>query len=112
MNDKELREIRRRFRPDKNNIMGIRGCFVNDRSEIISDFYQPMVKCSQEESEKLLAIMKKSLSGGLGSNLLNMEFATKQVMEGEEHAPRHGHARVHLLRACAADEIKNIGAEE
>lgn len=98
MNDKELREIRRRFRPDKNNIMGIRGCFVNDRSEIISDFYQPMVKCSQEESEKLLAIMKKSLSGGLGSNLLNMEFATKQVMEGEEHA---------LLMKLKTSELKN-----
>lgn len=86
MNDKELREIRRRFRPDKNNIMGIRGCFVNDSNEVVSDFYQPMLKCSQEESEKLLAIMKKSLSGGLGSNLLNMEFSAKQVMEGEEHA--------------------------
>lgn len=86
MNDKELREIRRRFRPEKNNIMGIRGCFVNDRNEIVSEFYQPMLQCSQEESEKLLAIMKKSISGGLGSNLIDIRFETKQVMESEEHA--------------------------
>lgn len=86
MNDKELREIRRRFRPEKNNIMGIRGCFVNDQNEVVSDFYQPMVQCGQEEKEKLLGIMKKSLSGGLGSNLLDISFETKQVMEGEEHA--------------------------
>ncbi len=85
MNDKELREIRRRFRPEKNNIMGIRGCFVNDKNEIVSDFYQPMLQCSQEESEKLLAIMKKSISGGLGSNLIDIRFETKQVMESEEH---------------------------
>lgn len=86
MNDKELREIRRRFRPDQSNIMGIRGCLVNENREIVTTFYQPMVKCTADESEKLLAIMKKSLSGGLGSNLIDISFSTKQVMESEEHS--------------------------
>ena len=86
MNDKELREIRRRFRPDQSNIMGIRGCLVNENREIVTTFYQPMVKCTADESEKLLAIMKKSLSGGLGSNLIDISFSTKQVLESEEHS--------------------------
>ena len=29
--------------------------------------------------------MKKTLSGSLGTNLTNIEFSTKQVLEGEEH---------------------------
>ena len=85
MNEKELREIRRRFRPDKSNILKIKGCLVNSEKTIVSNFSQPMATCSQEESEKLLAIMKKSLSGGLGTNLLDLEFSAKQTMEGDQH---------------------------
>ncbi len=85
MNEKEIAEIRRRFRPDRNNIARIRGCYVNEQGEIVSEFNQPLVSMSQEESEELLAILKKTLSGAIGKNLINMEFATKQVVEGEEH---------------------------
>ena len=34
MNEKEVAEIRRRFRPDKSNITCVRGCYVNDKHEI------------------------------------------------------------------------------
>lgn len=85
MTEKELREIRRRFRPDKNSILSIKGCLVNSDKEIISKFSQPIAACSNEECEKLLGIMKKSLSGGLGTNLIDLEFSGKQVTEGSEH---------------------------
>ena len=73
MNEKELREIRRRFRPDKSNILKIRGCLVNSEKVIVSNFSQPMATCSQEEGEKLLAIMKKSLS--LNSIIKNTKYS-------------------------------------
>ena len=85
MNEKEIAEIRRRFRPDRSNINRIRGCYVNDQKEIVSEFNQSLVSMSQQESEELLAILKKTLSGTLGKNLIDIEFATKQVLEGEEH---------------------------
>lgn len=85
MNDKELREIRRRFRPDKNNIMTIQGCIVNSEKNIVANFKQPLSTTSTEETEKLLSVMKKSLSGSLGTNLLSMDFSTKQVESSEEH---------------------------
>lgn len=85
MNEKEIAEIRRRFRPDKNSIARIRGCYVNDQREIVSEFNQSLVSLSQQESEELLAILKKTLSGTAGKNLIDIEFATRQVLEGEEH---------------------------
>lgn len=85
MNEKEIAEIRRRFRPDKSNITRIRGCYVNDQREIVSEFSQPLGLMPQEESEELLAILKKTLSGAIGKNLIDIEFATQQVLEGEEH---------------------------
>ena len=36
MNQKELNEIRRRFRLDKNNCSRIFGCYVNSNREVIS----------------------------------------------------------------------------
>lgn len=85
MIEKEIAEIRRRFRPDRSNISRIRGCYVNDQREIVSEFSQSLALMPQEESEELLAILKKTLSGAIGKNLINIEFSTQQVLEGEEH---------------------------
>ena len=85
MNQKELGEIRRRFRPDHNNIQHIYGCYVNTNREIISSFDESLGLMSQTETEKYLALLKKALSGALGKNLLDISFATRQVMDGEEY---------------------------
>ena len=85
MNEKELREIKRRFRPDRSNIPNIVGCFVNANGQIISTFSQSILLSENDESEELLSVMKKTLSGSLGTNLRDIEFSTKAVLESEEH---------------------------
>ena len=85
MNEKELREIKRRFRPDRSNIPSIVGCFVNSSGQIISRFTQSILLSENDESEALLSVMKKTLSGSLGTNLTDLEFSTRDVLEGEEH---------------------------
>lgn len=85
MNEKEISEIRRRFRPEKSNISRIRGCYVNEQKEMISEFNQSLGLMSQDEAEGLLAILKKTLSGTIGQNLLDIEFTTQQVLDSEEH---------------------------
>ena len=85
MNEKELREIKRRFRPDKSNIPNIVGCFINSEGQIISRFSQSILLSETDESEALLSVMKKTLSGSLGTNLNDLEFSTRDVLEGEEH---------------------------
>ncbi len=85
MNEKEIAEIKRRFRYDRTGINKIRGCYVNSKKEIISEFNQSFALISQEETESLLKILKKTLSGTLGKNLIDIEFSTKQVSESEEH---------------------------
>ena len=53
--------------------------------EIVSQFDQSLGVMTQEENEKILALLKKTLSGGLGKNLLDITFATQQVVSGAEH---------------------------
>ena len=85
MNEKELREIKRRFRPDRSNIPNIVGCFINSSGEIVYRFNQSILLSESDESEALLSVMKKTLSGSLGTNLNDIEFSTGDVTNTEEH---------------------------
>ena len=85
MTQKEIAELRRRFRPDKSAINHIYGCYVNGNREIISYLDEPLGIMPQEESEKYLSLLKKSLSGTQGKNLIDIVFSTQQVADSEEH---------------------------
>ena len=85
MIERELREIKRRFRPERSNIAKIVGCFVNENKQIIYRINQPVEFFDSVISERLLTTMKKTLSGSLGTNLTNIDFSTKQVLESEKH---------------------------
>ena len=85
MNQKELNEIRRRFKLDKNAISKIYGCYVNSNREIISYIDASLGLMSQEEQEMYLGLLKKALSGTLGRNLIDIEFSTAQVSNSDEH---------------------------
>ena len=86
MTERELRELKRRFRPERANISRIVGCFVNENGQILYKISQPMGLGESTTQEMLLGVMKKALSGSLGSNLTEFDFSTKDVSEGEEHA--------------------------
>ncbi len=86
MNEKELRELRRRFRADRNTIPRLVGCFVNASSkQIVARISQPLGLSESLVSERLLGVMKKTLSGSLGTNLTNVSYTPRQVLDGAPH---------------------------
>lgn len=85
MNEKEIAEIRRRFNPQKTNIISVHGCFINEKREITAEFSQLLANLTPDETESLLALLKKLLSGGIDRNLLDIEFSNEQVLGGPEH---------------------------
>lgn len=85
MNEREVAEIRRRFRPERNGFSHIRGCCVNELGHIVSQIDQSLAMLSQDETELFLGVLRRTLSGTLGKNLVDIEFETQQVAYGEEH---------------------------
>lgn len=85
MTEKELREIKRRFRPEKNNIARIKGCFVNTNREIVAKISQPIGLSDSVAAEKLLLHMKKALGGTIGTSLHEITFTTRDVTDGAAH---------------------------
>lgn len=85
MNQKEISELKRRFRLGKNAISHICGCYVNSKKEIVSYLNEPLDRMPEEEAEKYLALLKKVLSGAMGRNLIDIVFSTQQVADSDEH---------------------------
>ena len=78
MNKTEITEIKKIFKKDDNGITRICGCYVdaekNKRMELKEAFYS----LPEEEMFKYVDIFRKTLSGTLGKNLMNMEFPMEE----------------------------------
>ncbi len=103
MNQREVSELRRRFRPEKSAISRVYGCFVNGGKEIISDLNESFGRMPSEEVEKYLSLLKKALSGALGRNLIDIVFSTQQVADSQEHR---------LLSALRNSGLEDAGARQ
>ena len=85
MNIKEVGEIRRHIRRDRSNMTAIYGCYINDNKEIISEFRSSTGMMSENEGDKYFALLKRTLSGTIGKNLIDICFKTSQVVDSPEH---------------------------
>lgn len=85
MIDKEIGEIRRHLRRERSNITAIYGCYVNENKEIISQFRQSTGLMPENESDKYFALLRRTLSGSIGKNLIDITFKTSQVAGSPEH---------------------------
>lgn len=85
MNEKEVGEIRRRQRRDRSNMTAVFGCYVNENREIISQFRQSTGIMPENEADKYFGLLRKTLSGSLGRNLIDITFKTSQVAGSPEH---------------------------
>ena len=83
MTKKEINEIKKLYKKDKDYITRICGCYVGNEKEIITTFQESFYSLQEEETYKYYEIFKKTLSGTLGRNLLNLEFPL-HVGEQEE----------------------------
>lgn len=98
MIEKEIGEIRRRYRKDRSNISRICGCFVNEQKEVISKFDQSIGLMQEDDADALLSVLKKTLSGYIGRNLFEIDFSADEVANGDAHK---------LLSELRSTELKN-----
>ena len=85
MIDKEISELRRRFRADRTAITHIYGCYVDPNGQIVAEFDESLGLLPAPEQEKYLELLKKGVSGTLGRTLSELSFSTAQVQSGQEH---------------------------
>ena len=74
MNKKEISEIKKQFTPAHCAITRICGCYVDGDKEKKTQMKEMFLSLPEEEMFKYFDIFRKTLSGSLGKNLVNMEF--------------------------------------
>ena len=82
MNKKEISEIKKQFSPNNCAITRICGCYVDGEKNKKTELKEAFLSLSEEEMFKYFEIFKKTLSGTIGKNLINMEFPLDQEKEG------------------------------
>ncbi|MDO4338277.1 MAG: DUF4317 domain-containing protein [Eubacteriales bacterium] len=82
MNKKEISEIKKQFTPNNCAITRICGCYVDGEKNKKTELKEAFLSLPEEEMFKYFDIFRKTLSGTIGKNLINMEFPLDQEKEG------------------------------
>jgi hypothetical protein len=76
MKRKDILELKRRFNKDECTITRMCGCFVNAEKNIILKLNETFLNLEEDDFFKYLEIAKKVFSGGIGNNILKLNFPT------------------------------------
>jgi hypothetical protein len=82
MINSEILEIRKQFKHENSTITKFSGCYVDGEKVIKTKFTETFLCMPEEETFKYFEIFKKTLSGTIGKNLINMEFPTETEFNG------------------------------
>ena len=82
MTKQEINEIKKLFTAKNCSITRICGCYVDGEKNKKTELKQAFLALPEEEMFKYFEILRKSLSGTIGKNLLNLEFPLESESEG------------------------------
>lgn len=82
MTKKEISELKKLYNKDGGCITRICGCYVGGEKDKITTFKEAFYSLQEDDTYKYYEIFKKTLSGTLGRNLINLEFPLEQEYEG------------------------------
>ena len=82
MNKKEVLEIKKQFTPANCAITRICGCYVDHEKNKRLQTKDAFLSLPEEDAFKYFDIFKKTMSGAMGRNMLNMEFSLDAEMPG------------------------------
>ncbi len=78
----EVNEIKRLYTPSSCSITRICGCYVDGEKNKKTEFKDAFLSLPEEEIFKYFELLRKTLSGSLGKNMLNLEFPLATEEEG------------------------------
>ena len=82
----EINELKRLYTPSNCSITRICGCYVDGEKNKKTEFKEAFLSLPEEEIFKYFELLRKTLSGSLGKNLLNLDFPLLSEQEGGTQA--------------------------
>ncbi len=82
MTKKDVLELKRRLKKNECTFTRMCGCYVDGSKEIVLNLRETFLNLEEEEFYKYLEIAKKTLSGTIGNNLLELNFPLEEEEPG------------------------------
>lgn len=82
MTKKDVLELKRRLKKNECTFTRMCGCYVDGSKEIVLNLGETFLNLEEEEFYKYLEIAKKTLSGTIGNNLLELNFPLEEEEPG------------------------------
>lgn len=82
LRNKDILELKRRFKKESCTITRMCGCYVDADKKKVVKLNETFLNLEDEEFFKYLEIAKKTLSGTIGNNLLELDFAEEEEGPG------------------------------
>lgn len=79
----EVNELKRLYTPSNCSITRICGCYVDGEKNRKTEFKEAFLSLPEEEIFKYFELLRKTLSGTLGKNLLNLDFPLSSEEAGD-----------------------------
>ncbi len=98
MNKKDVMELKKRFKKESCSIDRLAGCYVDANKNKSIKFNESFLNMDDEEFYKYLEIAKKTLTGTLGNNILELDFPLEEEATG---------GKQHFLYALRNDGLSN-----
>lgn len=99
MNKKDVLELKRRFKKDHCTFTRMCGCYVDAQKNIVLNLKETVLNLDENEFFKYLEIAKKTLSGTIGNNLLELNFVVD-----EENVSNKQHFLMNLKKSRLKDD--------
>ncbi|WP_099468112.1 DUF4317 domain-containing protein [Konateibacter massiliensis] len=103
MNKKDVFELKSRLKKTGCTFTKMCGCYVNGEKEIVLNFMETFLNLEDEEFYKYLDIAKKTLSGTVGNNLIELDFPAEEEEQG---------GKQQFLMGLRESKLKNEGLME
>lgn len=103
MTKKDVLELKRRLKKNECTFTKLCGCYVNGEKNRILNLNETFLNLKEEEFYKYLEIAKKTLSGTVGNNILQLEFPLDEEKTG---------GKQQFLMGLRESKLKNEGLLE
>lgn len=97
MNKKDVLELKKRYKKESCTIRRMAGCYVDANRHKVLKLNEDFLNMKEEEFFKFMEIAKKTLTGTVGNNILELDFPTEEEQPGGKQQFLYG------LRASALD---------
>ena len=84
MNKRDILELRRRLKKDSCTISRVAGCYVDINKHKVVTLNENFLNLPDEEFYKYLELAKKTLSGTVGNNILELDFDDEEQAGGKQ----------------------------